>query len=93
MLFAPYMYMRFHILLKNIDDEYSLEPTRRGGYERVPTIYVLSKNKKNVKIFQLKNLNFKSSKYMFVAWASFRNANLARRWGSCGSLSILLKKC
>ena len=92
MRFAPYMYMRFHILLKNIDDGYSLELTRRGDYERVPTIYVLSKNKKNVKIFQLKNLNFKSSK-IYVAWASLRNANLARGLGSCGSLSILLKKC
>ena len=71
MLFAPYMYMRFHILLKNVDDEYPLEPTRRGGYERVPTIYVLSKNKKNVKIFQLKNLNFKSPKIYVCCMGKF----------------------
>ena len=29
---------------------------------RVPTIYVLSKNKKNIEIFQLKIFNFKTSK-------------------------------
>ena len=39
----------FLFLLKNIDCGYSLEPPRR-----VSTIYVLSKNKKNVKHFLLK---------------------------------------
>ena len=40
----------------------------------VPTIYVLSKNKKNIKIFQLKIFSFYSlKKALFIAWASFRN--------------------
>ena len=37
----------FHISAQNIDCGYSLEPLRRGGFKRVPTIYVLSRNKKN----------------------------------------------
>ena len=36
----------FLFLLKNIDCGYSLEPPRR-----VPTIYVLSRNRKNIRIF------------------------------------------
>ena len=39
----------FLFLLENIDCEYSLEPPRRG-----PTIYVLSRNMKNIRIFYLK---------------------------------------
>ena len=42
-------------------------------FKRVPTIYVLSKNKKNIKFFQRKTLNFQSSKNLYIAWASFRN--------------------
>ena len=49
------VYLFFLFLLQNIDCGYSLEPPRRGVY---PTIYVLSKNKKNIKLFQLKNYNF-----------------------------------
>ena len=40
------VYLFFLFFLQNIDCGYSLEPPRR-----VPTIYVLSKNKKNIKIF------------------------------------------
>ena len=39
-----------------------LEPPRRGGSNVYPTIYVLSKNKKNIKNFQLKIFSFQSSK-------------------------------
>ena len=46
------VYLFFLFLRQNIDCGYSLE--------RVPTIYVLSKNKKNIKIFQLKIFNFQS---------------------------------
>ena len=41
-------------------------------FERVPTIYVLSKHKKNIKNFQF----FKLKKSLFIAWACFRNAKL-----------------
>ena len=43
------VYLFFLFLLQNIDCGYSLEPPRRGG-----SIYVLSKNKKNIKIFPVK---------------------------------------
>ena len=55
------VYLFFLFLLKNIDCGYSLEPPRRG--ERVPTIYVLSKNKKNIKIFPVKVLIFTTKKF------------------------------
>ena len=45
-------------LLQNIDCGYSLEPPRQG----VPTIYVLSKNKKNIKIFLMKFSIFTAQK-------------------------------
>ena len=39
---------------------------------RVPTIYVLSKNKKNIKIAE--NFQFlKLKKSVYIGWASFRN--------------------
>ena len=41
------VYIIFRILLKIIDCGYLLEPPRRGGSNRVPTIYVLSRNMKN----------------------------------------------
>ena len=38
------------------------------------TIYVLSKNKKNIKIFADENFQIlKLKKSLFIAWASFRN--------------------
>ena len=37
----------FHISAQNIDCGYSSEPPRRGRFQRVPTIYVLNRNKKN----------------------------------------------
>ena len=43
------VYLIFLFLLQNIDCGYSLEPPWRGGYS---AIYVLSKNKKNIKLFQ-----------------------------------------
>ena len=44
----------FLFLLKNIDCGYSLEPPRR----RIPTIYVLSRNMKNIGIFLSENFYF-----------------------------------
>ena len=62
------VYLFFLFLLQNIDCGYSLEPPCRGGSSiyvlslkqarSVPTIYVLSKNKKNIKIFQMKIFKF-----------------------------------
>ena len=52
------VYLFFLFLLQNIDCGYSLEPPR----QRVPTISVLSKNKKNIKTFPLKFSNFYSLK-------------------------------
>ena len=51
------VYIFFLFLLQNIDCGYSIELPRRGG-SNIPTINVLSKNKKNIKIFQLKIFNF-----------------------------------
>ena len=45
----------FLILLQNIDCGYSLSARR---ISHVPTIYILNKNKKNIKNFQLKMFNF-----------------------------------
>ena len=42
------VYLFFLFLLQNID----------CGYPQLPTIYVLSKNKKNIQIFQLNIFNF-----------------------------------
>ena len=42
--------------LYNIDCGYLLEPPQRGGSNDVPTIYVLSKNKKKYHIFTSKNI-------------------------------------
>ena len=55
------------------------------------TIYVLSKNKKNIKIFQLKIFNFlKLKKSQYIAWASFRNATMIQKseWESQNSFGI-----
>ena len=49
----PGVYIIFLYLLKNIDCGYSLEPPRR-----VPTIYVLSRNMKNIRFLYLKIFNF-----------------------------------
>ena len=61
----------FFILLQNIDCGYSLEP-----FKHVPRIYVLSKNKKNIKHFQLKNFQILNppKKSLYIEWASFHNA-------------------
>ena len=37
----------FHISAQNIDCEYSLEPTQRGGSNEYQTIYASNRNKKN----------------------------------------------
>ena len=42
--------------------------------ERVPTIYIWSKNKKKYQKFSAENFQFfKLKKSLFIAWASFRN--------------------
>ena len=50
------VYIIFLISAKNIDCGYPLEPPH-GGL-RVPTIYVLCRNMKNIRIFYLKILFF-----------------------------------
>ena len=50
-------------LIKNIDCGYSLQPPRRGGPKRVPTINVLSK------------CNNAKKKTPYIAWANFRNVH------------------
>ena len=55
------VYLFFLFLLQNIDCGYSLEAPRR-----VPTIYVLSKNKKNIKDFLLKFFNFYNLKNLCI---------------------------
>ena len=51
--------------------------TRR--FQRVPTIYVLSKNKKNINVFLLKSFNiYNSGKNVYITWACFRNDIKAR---------------
>ena len=52
------VYLFFLFLLQNIDCVYSLEP--------VPTIYVLSKNKKNIIFFLLKIFNFYNFKNLCI---------------------------
>ena len=52
------VYLFFLFLLQNIDCGYSLEPPRRGGSNVYPQSMFWSKNKKNIKHFQLKNFNF-----------------------------------
>ena len=49
----------------------------------VPTIYVSSKNMKNIKIFQLKFSILKAQKCLFIAWASFRNVKSCRKYDIC----------
>ena len=64
----------FLLLIQNIDCGYSLESPQRGGSNVVPTIYVLSKNNKNIKYFLLKIFifyNFKKS--LHIAWSCIRN--------------------
>ena len=51
----------FLFLHKNINCGYSLDPPRLGG-ER-PTIYVLSRNMKNIKVFYLKFFEFSEMKF------------------------------
>ena len=68
----------FLFLLQNIDCGYSLEPPPRGG-SNVPTIYVLSKNKKNIKIFPVKIFIFttKNQKLFCLSHGEFfRNATV-----------------
>ena len=56
------VYLFFLFLLQNIDCGYSL---------LVPTIYVLSKNKKNIKLFQLKISIFKAQKFSVYCMGKF----------------------
>ena len=65
------VYLFFLFLLQNIDCGYSLEP---------PTIYVLSKNKKNIEFFMMKFSIFTGEKNLcilhgqvFVMFGSVKN--------------------
>ena len=51
----------FNIFAQNIHCGYTLEPPRRGA-----TIYVLSKNKKNIKIFLMKISIFTGEKSLCI---------------------------
>ena len=57
------VYIFFLFLLQNIDCGYSLEPPH---LLRVPTIYVLSKNKKKYQNFHLKIIIFTAVKYCSI---------------------------
>ena len=66
------VYLFFLFLLQNIDCGYSLEPLRR--FLRVPTIYVLSKNKKNIKKKSSENYHFYSREILqYIARTCLRN--------------------
>ena len=52
----------FLLLLKNIDCGYSLEPPQRGGSNE-NTIYVFSRNLKNIRVFHLKIFQFLEVKF------------------------------
>ena len=54
----PGVYIIFHISAQNIDCGYSLEPPRR-----VHTIYVLSRNMKNIRVFLSENFQFLEVKF------------------------------
>ena len=63
----------FLIFAQNIDCGYTLEPPHR-----VPTNYVLSKNKKKSYFLAEKFQFLKLKKSLFIAWASFLNADAFR---------------
>ena len=71
------VYIFFLFLLQNIDCGYSLEPPR----------YVLSKNKKNIKNFHLKIINFTAVKYCCILHGHVCVMNLCSDTGLCFSLS------
>ena len=56
----------FLFLLQNIDYGYSCTHTSVPTIKRVPTIYVLSKNKKNIRIFLLKIFIFDNFKNLCI---------------------------
>ena len=58
-----WVYIIFHISAQNIDCGYSLEPPRRGGSNEYPTIYVLSRNMKNIGVFVSENFQFLEVKF------------------------------
>ena len=60
------VYLFFLFLPQNIDCGYSLEPPRRGGSNVYPQSMFLSKNKKNINIFQLKNVQFLKLKNLCI---------------------------
>ena len=59
------VYLFFLFLLQNIDCGYSLEPPRCGS-NLYPEIYVLSNNKKNIKIFLMKFSIFTGEKNLCI---------------------------
>ena len=56
------MYIIFLISVQNIDCGYSLEPPRQSGSNEYPTIYILSRNMKNIRIFYMKVFNLYGGK-------------------------------
>ena len=64
------VYLFFLFLIQNIDCGYSLE--------RVPTIYVLSKNKKKHQFFSTANFQFSQLLKSLYAWVCFHNVKEMR---------------
>ena len=60
------MFDIFLFFSQNIDCGYSLEPPRRGGVKRVPTIYVLNKNNKHIFFFSPESFQFLELKNLCV---------------------------
>ena len=77
------VYIIFLFLLLNTDCGYSLEPP-----QCVPTIYVLSKNKKNIKIFHLKVISFTVFKN-----CSILHGNVCVKSELTGYLCVLFVLC
>ena len=78
------VYLFFLFLLQNVVCGYSLEPP-----QRVPTIYVLSKNKKNIRKIPNEILEFLQPKqFLFISWACFRN----EQYFSCLDTDPILQK-
>ena len=64
----------FLFLLQNIDCGYSLEPPRRGGSNEYPQSMFGAKIKKNIFKKSSENFHFyNQKKFLYIAWACFRN--------------------
>ena len=60
------VYTSFLIAAQKIDCGYSLEPPHRGGSNVYITIYILSRNKKNIRFFLSENSHFFGGKIFYI---------------------------